>query len=75
MPFFGRHILLNYLSERVAYGEVERQGFAERFHVVVAAFARVVGGVDADAEVAAHNEHAYVETKPDAGAQGKVAEE
>lgn len=62
-------------SEGVADGEVEGEGFAEGFHVVVAGAAGVVGGVDADAEVAAHHEHADVEAQAGAGAEGDVAQE
>ena len=62
-------------SEGVADGEVEGEGFAEGFHVVVAGAAGVVGSVDADAEVAAHHEHADVEAQAGAGAEGDVAQE
>lgn len=54
---------------------MEGEGAAEGGHVVVAASAGVVGGVDAYAEVAAYDHHAEVETEPDAGAEGEVAQE
>lgn len=49
--------------EGVADGEVEGHGFPEVGEVVVAFFAGVVGGVEADAEVAAEDEHADVEAE------------
>ena len=67
--------MIKILSERVADGEVEGEGFAEATHVVVAALARVVGGVDTYAEVAADNEHADVEAQAYTGAEGEGAQE
>ena len=54
---------------------MEGEGFAEILHVVVAAFAGIVGGVDAYTEVAANHKHAYIEPEADTCAQGKVFEE
>lgn len=51
---------------------MEGERFAEARHVVVSAAARVVGGVDSDAEVGAHYKHADVEAQPDAGAERYV---
>ena len=62
-------------SEGVADGEVEGEGVLEGGEVEVAALAGVVGGVEADAEVGAENEHGYVETEADAGAEGDVLQE
>lgn len=63
------------MSEGVAYGEVEGEGFFEGRHVVVAAAAGVVGGVDAYAKVGPDDEDADVETQACSGAEGKVAQE
>lgn len=51
---------------------MEGERFAEARHVVVSAAARVVGGVDSDAEVGAHYKHADVEAQSDAGAERYV---
>lgn len=61
--------------EGVADGEVEGHGFPEIGEVVVAFFAGVVGGVEADAEVATEDEHADVEAEAYSGAEGEVLEE
>ena len=50
-------------SEGVADGEVEGHGFPEIGEIVVALLAGVVGGVEADAEVATEDEHADVEAE------------
>lgn len=62
-------------SEGVTDGKVEGQGVLEGCHVVVAALAGVVGGMDSDAEVGAEYEHGDVETKSHTGAEGDVLEE
>lgn len=62
-------------SEGVTDGKVEGQGVLEGCHVVVAAFAGVVGGMDSDAEVGAEYEHGDVETESHTGAEGDVLEE
>lgn len=61
-------------SEGVADGQMEGEGVFEGGHVVVAGAAGVVGGVDADAEVAADNEDADVDAKPYAGAERQIAQ-
>ena len=62
-------------SERVSYGEVERERVAERFHVVVSSSSGVVGEVYSYAEVAAHDEHSYVESESGSCAGGEILEE
>lgn len=62
-------------SEGVADGEVEGEGVLEGGEVVVAGFAGVVGGMEADAEVGAEHQHGDVEAQSEAGAEGYVLEE
>ena len=53
---------------------MEGKGILEFGHVVVAALAGFVRGMDTYAEVAAHHEHADVEAQTHAGAEGYVLE-
>ena len=61
--------------KRISDCEVESEAFAERFHVVVSVFTRVVGAVDSDAEVGAYHEHADVHAEAAARAEREVLEE
>ena len=59
-PRVRRFFLHREILERIADGEVVAERLAELRHIVVAAFARVVGCMDADAEVEANNKEIEV---------------
>ena len=62
-------------SERIADGEVECEAVLERGHVVIAAAAGLVRGMDANAEVGTKHEHVHVETQAETGAERNILKE
>ena len=61
--------------ERIAYRKMESERFFERLHIIVTTFARIIGSMDAYAEVAADNEHRDVEAEAHARTESEILEE
>ena len=77
MPKARPYVLhaLYVLLERITDGKVKTEGVLEAWNVEVAAFARIVGSVNAYAQVGAQHKHIHIKPDTHACAEGKLVEE